>query len=97
MGRGAIKINSDFNVSILNCTFENCSSKYSRSFGGAICSLSNLSIYDSTFVGNYATWGGGAVYGSNNIINCTFIKNRAYRSGAALWTGGIITVEDCIF
>lgn len=100
IGGGGISIANSANVTIINCTFINCSSMDYNSFGGAIkCMGSLINIYNSTFEGNNAGYGGCAIsagdYSTSNIINSTFINNYETRGVISLSGTGVIS--NCIF
>ena len=61
----------------------------------------SLTVSDSTFIGNVAPWGGGALYldgGAVTLQRHLFCGNRTYGSGGALrlWRGTLV-VEGSIF
>lgn len=55
-------------------------------FGGAILTQGTLSASHCLFIGNSATFDGGAVSGDCDLTNCTFVGNTA-RTGAAVVLG----------
>jgi predicted outer membrane repeat protein len=91
-GDGAgLYLGSGTTAFISGCTFENNSSDY----GGAISSHENtLTIVGSTFSGNEATGGGGAIYnsgasGSLTLIESTISSNAVTGQGGGEVGGGI--------
>lgn len=72
--------------------------------GGAIYNLGNLYLENCTFINNYATECGGAIYNINksypsNLIlkNCTFINSFAGINGGAIYSRDKIQVIGCSF
>jgi predicted outer membrane repeat protein len=67
-------------------------------FGGAIDAIGELSIIDSKFISNSATYWGGGLYheqkGSGRIENTLFTQNRSTYGGAAIYlkTTGYTTI-----
>ena len=85
--QGAGCLASDYSKS----SFSGCSFKFNiavQSIGGAMVTLdsSNITIYDSEFIGNFGL-NGGAIYASAafgpNIFRCNFEKNVASINGGA--------------
>ena len=89
---GAIFVNTNNNLSVVNCTFNNNTAVYS---GGAIFSNYNafLSCDGCIFNFNYADNRGGAMYGGS-AVNCVFNFNHADNRGGAMWDG---SADSCIF
>ena len=99
--------------SFVNCTFERNSLKGlsdKSSFGGAICSgyRSNITVQDSLFKENTATYSGGAIHMQKtrgSFVNCTFEKNSLKGLSDKISFGGAIcsrdrsniTVQDSLF
>ncbi|WP_458404527.1 lectin like domain-containing protein [Methanobrevibacter sp.] len=80
---GSLNLYEPFNI--VNTSFINCKSK----LGGALANLGGLlTIVDSEFINNTATFEGGAVYTSwsnVNIINSTFTNNKAQKNAGAIY------------
>ena len=84
--------------SFVNCTFERNSAKGlpdKLSFGGAICSCdrSNITVQQSLFQDNTATYSGGAIYMQKtrgSFVNCTFERNSLKGLPDKLSFGGAI-------
>lgn len=72
-------------MNVINTNFTDCSSR----FGGAISVMGgNLSISDSNFVNNDASFEGGALYSSWSNVNITgsqFINNTGGKNAGALY------------
>ena len=99
--------------SFVYCTFKRNSAKgllNKISFGGAICSLewSNITVEQSLFKENAATYKGGAIHmqkAQGSFVSCTFERNYAkslpHKSsfGGAISSGirSNITVQDSLF
>ena len=89
--------------SFVNCTFERNSAKsllHKKSAGGAISSLdwSNITVQQSLFKENTATYGGGAILMKKtrgSFVNCTFERNSAKSLRQKLQLGGAICSRDC--
>ena len=89
-------------ASFLNCTFERNSAKslpHKMVFGGAICSIdrSNLTVRQSLFKENTATYRGGAIdmqRTQGSFINCTFERNSAKSVSHKISLGGAICSGD---
>ncbi|MHC4499222.1 MAG: right-handed parallel beta-helix repeat-containing protein, partial [Planctomycetota bacterium] len=71
--------------------------------GGLRCGInSEIHINNSAFANNRAySASGGAIYisdttGGSEITNCAINDNRAKRGGGLCWTGGDLTVSDCM-
>ena len=88
--------------SFVNCTFERNSLKGlpdKISFGGAICSLdrSNITVQQSLFKENTATYSGGAIHMQKtrgSFVNCTFERNSAKCFPNKKTAGGAISSHD---
>jgi hypothetical protein len=101
---GGALINYDSNVIIINCNF---TGNHAHKIGGAISSLGNLTIENSTFTSNTAGESGGvgvggAIYTSSEssspiIKNSVFISNHATDSGGAAFNSGNLTIENSTF
>ncbi len=84
---------------ISNSTFRN---NTAGSYGGAIYNYgSSLSISFSTFIGNTApsVYGGGIFNASGsvcNLVNSSFIANKA-SYGGAVFSDGPLTTKNCVF
>ena len=89
---GAIFVNTNNNLSVVNCTFNNNTAVYS---GGAIFSNYNafLSCDGCIFNFNYADNRGGAMYGGS-AVNCVFNFNHAGSYGGAMYGGSAV---GCVF
>ncbi|WP_407376507.1 lectin like domain-containing protein [Methanobrevibacter sp.] len=61
----------------------------------AIWKFAQSRYYNSIFIGNHAN-NGGAIYGSDLIVNCTFTKNSAANIGGALYGAKIINSSKFI-
>ena len=99
--------------SLVNCTFERNSAKrlpHKAVYGGAISSFdrSNITVQQSLFKENTATYCGGAIYvqeARSSFVNCTFERNSAKSlPHKAVYGGAIssgdrsnITVQQCLF
>ena len=99
--------------SFVNCTFERNSLKGlpdKISFGGAICSRdrSNITVQQSLFKENTATYSGGAIHMQEtrgSFVNCTFERNSAKSlpnkktGGGAIYSNDMsnITVQQSLF
>ena len=99
--------------SFVNCTFERNSLKGLSdkiSFGGAIssCDRSNITVQQSLFKENTATYCGGAILMQKNrgsFVNCTFERNSAKSllnekaGGGAIYSAdrSNITVQESLF
>ena len=94
---GAVYWYTDVEGEIINCTFINNTDTYYG--GGALALLNYVSIINSTFKNNSA--GSGGVIRTNkniDIENCSFINNKASRSGGAIYTSyGSINMKNCSF
>ena len=88
--------------SFVNCTFErNCLKGLpdKLSFGGAISSpdRSNITVQQSLFKENTATYSGGAIYMQKtrgSFVNCTFERNSAKSLPNKMTGGGAISSQD---
>ena len=88
--------------SFVNCTFERNSVKGlpdKTSYGGAICSgvRSNITVQQSLFKENTATYSGGAIYMQKtrgSFVNCTFERNSAKGLPHKKTAGGAISSGD---
>lgn len=67
--------------------------------GGAIASLGNLVITDSTLMGNLAEYGGAiaALYKNITIVNTVFWGNSAYAGGAIYKWNSSFTIDRSLF
>ena len=89
--------------SFINCTFERNSAKSlpdKMVFGGAIslCDRSNITVQQSLFKENTATYKGGAIYiqkALGSFVNCTFERNSANSLPDKISFGGAISSSDC--
>ncbi|WP_407380375.1 Ig-like domain repeat protein [Methanobrevibacter sp.] len=82
-------------LTFADCIFINCSSKY----GGAIFMHSG-SVDNCTFVNNYASKSGGAIWfnSKGNVNNCNFIDNKAESDGGAIRLSGMGgNIVNCSF
>ena len=88
--------------SLVNCTFEKNSLKGLSdkiSFGGAIASQdrSNITVQESLFKENTATYSGGAIdmqKTRGSFVNCTFVRNSAKSLLNNKTRGGAISSRD---
>ena len=88
--------------SFVNCTFERNSAKslpHKKTAGGAISSLdwSNITVQQSLFKENTATYGGGSICMQNSqgsFVNCTFERNSAKSLPHKKTVGGAISSLD---
>ena len=89
---GAIFVNTNNNLSVVNCTFNNNTAVYS---GGAIFMGYNafLSCDGCVFNFNHADGDGGAIDGGS-AVNCVFNFNHAGGDGGAMSGGSAV---DCVF
>lgn len=81
---GALKVNHNAELSIEHCEFIN---NVSEESGGAIKTMGDLTIIESTLTENEATMFGGAIYnydGKLKIKHSTFTKNTANMYGGAI-------------
>ena len=99
--------------SFVNCTFERNSAKglpHKMAYGGAIYSgdRSNITVQQSLFKENTATYSGGAIdiqKTRGSFVNCTFERNTAKSFPHKMVYGGAIsshdrsniTVQQCLF
>ena len=89
--------------SFVNCTFERNSAKSLPQkvvFGGAIASLdwSNITVQQSLFKENTATYSGGAILMQKTrglFVKCTFERNSAKSLPQKVVFGGAIFSHDC--
>ena len=92
-------------TSIVKCSFKDNHTKYwSRenyhSGRGCIYSEVPLNLSESEFIGNAASWSGGALStrSETNIRNTLFESNDAHSSGGAIDNNhGILNLSNCIF
>ena len=79
-------------VNVKNSSFENCSA----TFGSAIASLnSKLTVINSNFNKNKASWQGGAVYamyGALSVASSSFIENSA-KNGGGIFADNLTSFE----
>ena len=88
--------------SFVNCTFERNSAKslpHKMVYGGAISSgdRSNITVQQSLFKENTATYSGGAIYMEKtrgSFVNCTFERNSAKSLPHKAVYGGAISSFD---
>ena len=88
--------------SFVNCTFERNSAKslkHKMVYGGAICSCdrSNITVQQSLFKENTATYSGGAINMKKtrgSFVNCTFERNSAKSLPHKMVYGGAICSRD---
>ena len=88
--------------SFVNCTFERNSAKSvlnKKAAGGAICShaRSNITVQESLFKENTATYSGGVIHMQNtrgSFVNCTFERNSAKSLPHNMVYGGAISLGD---
>ena len=88
--------------SFVNCTFESNSAKslpHKMVYGGAISSgdRSNITVQQSLFKENTATFSGGAIDMQNtrgSFVNCTFERNSAKSLPHKMVYGGAISSGD---
>ena len=98
---GTLVLKSE-NASVINCTFENCSTIY----GGAIYVMHRSTISNCNFYNNFAN-GGAALYvasGYVNLTNCSLINNNVFSEevmgptgGAIYWSGSYGFLDNCYF
>ena len=89
-------------TSFVNCTFERNSAKslpHKKTAGGAISSLdlSNITVQQSLFKENTATYNGGAILMQKtrgSFVNCTFERNSAKSLPHKKTAGGAISSLD---
>ena len=90
--------------SFVNCTFESNSAKSllnKKTVGGAISSggRSNITVQESLFKENTATYAGGAIHMQKtrgSFVNCTFEKNSLKGLSDKDLSGGAIYSTDCL-
>ena len=88
--------------SFVNCTFERNSAKslpHKKTAGGAISSSdwSNITVQQSLFKENTATYIGGAIHMQKtrgSFVNCTFERNSAKSHSHKIPAGGAISSDD---
>ena len=88
--------------SFVNCTFERNSAKslpHKMVYGGAIssCDRSNITVQQSLFKENTATYVGGAIHmqkARGSFVNCTFERNSAKSLPHKMVYGGAISSRD---
>ena len=88
--------------SFVNCTFQRNSAKslpHKMVYGGAISSSdrSNITVQQSLFKENTATYSGGAIYMQKtrgSFVNCTFERNSAKSLPHKMVHGGAISSGD---
>lgn len=87
-----------------NPTVRNCIIRHNRGYAGA--GFFNLwgqrpDFFNVSFIENYATARGGAVYtvdGAPNFKECQFLRNDCFEGGTGIYfVGGFSRVEDCLF
>ena len=83
---GAIFFKSTLSCILINCSFEKC---WAESYGGAVYSVGNLHIYNSTFFNNHVENDGGAVYAEGNLI----AENTIFENNSAEDCSGAVDVE----
>ena len=91
-GGGAISVGASATVTVADCTLSGNTS--------AIRTEGQCNVFDSDFVGNDATFDGGAVYllgGMLNLTNCMFDGNSATQAGALIAGIGSAVVVGCDF
>ena len=83
-------------LTIINCSFNN--NKADDVYGGAVYTKGSTYVSGSSFTDNYANNYGGAIYSKNlNIINCTFLSNKADDYGGAICVYGNTSISDSCF
>jgi predicted outer membrane repeat protein len=86
-------------LTVSNSTFS--TNQVGNGGGGAIFAQSTLTVSNSTFYLNQAPKTGGAIHGSGSttVVNSTFYKNSnpLVNGGAAIYSGGALTVSNSIF
>ena len=83
-------------LTIINCSFNN--NKADDEYGGAVYTKGSTYVSGSSFTDNYANNYGGAIYSKNlNIINCTFLSNKADDYGGAIYAYGNTSISDSSF
>ena len=83
-------------LTIINCSFNN--NKADDEYGGAVYTKGSTYVSGSSFTDNYANNYGGAIYSKNlNIINCTFLSNKADDYGGAICAYGNTSISDSSF
>lgn len=88
---GAIRINADCNLTIEDCTFQNC---ISEGNGGAISVHNGNLVIKNCIFNDGSADSGGTIYnygGSILVENCIFNTNFANRGGA-IYNGGKLSV-----
>ena len=94
-GGGVASLNAD--VEISGSTFQENEATSSSGGGGALrTSACDLSLHDSQFVQNTATYG-GAVHASEGLVeiaSCEFISNEAILGASSGSTGGGLLIND---
>ncbi len=90
---GAMYFMPGTNVSIKDATISNNFIETANGKGGAIYSLSSISISSSVFSGNNVNGAGGAIY--INKIHKATIEGSAFTDNSATGEGGAIFVDPC--
>jgi autotransporter family porin len=84
-------------LAVINTTFVENEAEY----GGAIFNFSELTIGDSTFVGNTAQWTGAgihnAVFGNATVLNSVFSDHNADYGTVIMNDNANLTIMDSIF
>ncbi|MBN2170032.1 MAG: right-handed parallel beta-helix repeat-containing protein [Candidatus Krumholzibacteriota bacterium] len=98
---GAVWVEEDFRLRLLDCVIENCSSNI---MGGAVFAMgggTELILENCVFAGNTSYMFGGALaasFATITIDGCVFEGNSAGRGGAlALDEGDDVAVTGCLF
>ena len=98
---GAINIEVQSHLLVLNCVFENNSAET----GGAITAQDNvtLDVKGTTFVGNQALYQGGAIAAEQNVTldmkETSFVGNKALKYGGAIEVKQqtYLQITNCVF
>lgn len=95
------------NVGLIDhCNFINntVDTKSNGTHAGAVCFRPGIVVKNSNFINNYCNRIGGAttLHSDGEIINCTFINNRAGEYGGAICTGLMtddisVNITNCTF
>lgn len=96
--KGAAIYNKNDDVTLINCNFENNSS---RQHGGVIYNIGKtLKLVSCDFNDNSSRGHGGVIYndeGSMIMVHCTFYNNAARKYGGVLYNNSSLNFEKCKF
>jgi len=86
-------------LKVENCRFEENTAGSTTQGGGAIYGGVRISVVNTSFWKNEASYG-GAVYcaATNTFVNCSVFKNSAWQTGGGIYSGGsndMVAVINC--